>query len=284
MQVALIGADTPTGLEVRRLFAQWGRHNSLDVGLSASRFRSERQAKKVARRGSPQVLVDLRLASLLAAGSDIDAADVERCRWLAKACERSDILYVLLSSDQVFSGAVHKPLRESDSVDAIDSIGLAFILAEQSVREASPSACVLRTGPIFASAADELLSGALSTLTESRHVNLDDTDYFCPSGAADVARVVTAILDQASVGADASGIFHYSSTDRTTRYGFAEVLLASAGQFADLGDVTLQALAADTTASSRMLDCNRIRECFAIKQLPWRGQINQAVKAYFLEP
>ena len=282
MDVALIGADSSLGLELRRLFVQWGRHRSLDHTLAASRFRSERQAKQTARRGNPQVVVDLRLAAQLSAGAEIQPADVERCHWLAKACERSAMLYLLVSSDRVFSGTEHRPLRETDTADAEDPGGRALIDAENLALGAAPSACVLRTGPIFAGSGDWLLEGTLGELLESRQVSLDDSDYFCPSAASDVARVLAAILDQSSVGADASGVFHYCSTDRTTHYGFAEALLASAGQFANLGDVSLTP-AADGGGLSRSLECTHIRDCFAIKQVPWRGQINLAVKTYFLE-
>lgn len=283
MDVALIGADTPLGLELRRLFVQWGRHQSLDVNLAASRFRSERQAKKAARRGNPDAVLDLRLVSQLSAGTEIADADVERCHWLAKACERSGMLYLLVSSDRVYSGRVHRSLRESDTPDAEDDCGRAFLEAESRVRDAAPSSCILRTGPIFVGAGDTLLEGTLTALAENRHVTLDDSEQFCPSGAVDIARVLAAMLDQVSVEADAAGVFHYCSSDRTTRYGFAEVVLASAGQFADLGDVSLTPEDGDSEGLSRTLDCSRLRDAFAIKQLPWRAQINLAVKTYFLE-
>jgi dTDP-4-dehydrorhamnose reductase len=282
VDVILIGGDTPLGTELQRLFVQWGRHRVEAIGMSASRFRSERHAKKAARRGKPEVVVDLRLASLLASGQPVESADTDRSHWLAKACERSGILYLLLSGDRVFSGALQRAHGETDTCDAEDELGLALIEAEARVREAAPSACILRSGPLFAVNGDNWFVHLLDELVSARQASFDDTAVFCPSSAADLARVVAAMLDQCSVGAEAAGDFHYCASDRTTLYGFAEVVLASAGQFLDLGDVQL--LPDDAAPSgARILDCTRLRETFAIKQLPWRGQINEVVKTYFRE-
>jgi dTDP-4-dehydrorhamnose reductase len=101
----------------------------------------------------------------------------------------------------------------------------------------------------------------------------------------DAARVIAAMLDQMSVGAPASGIFHYCSGDRTTEYGFAEAALAAASQYADCGDVVIRAADeggrdGEGSRSQRVLECARLRDAFAIKQVPWRGFINTVVKQH----
>lgn len=283
MDVAFIGADSPLGLRLQALLQETGRHEVLPLSGAACRFKSERQAKKAVRRGDPQAVVDLRLAALFGQGEGLQEADIERCHWLAKACERSGMFYLLMSRDCVFSGLQHRPLRESDPADAEDSVGVALIEAEGRVREAAPSACVLRTGPIFSGLGDALLSGTLDTLLESRNATFDDMDQFCPSSVDDVARVVAAVLDQVAVGASAAGVYQYSSAERITRYGFAEVLLAAAGQYGDLGDVTLSAVGSVGEGRTRILDCNRLRDAFGIKQVSWRSFVSDAVKRYFDE-
>jgi len=282
MDVLIVAADTPVGIELQRLFAHWGRHRSQSVSVAASRFRSERQAKKVARRGRPQALVDLRLAALLAAGRELQSIDVERCHWLAKACERGAIRYLLVSSDRVFSGAQQRALRETDQPDAQDDTGRALIDAETRVSEAAAASLILRTGPLFSGTSeDRLLGRVLADIIEKRRARLDNSELFCPSAATDVARVLAALLDQIGAGAPGNGCYHYCSPDRSSHYGFAEVALASASQYADLGDVQLETLEESTdTGGARVLDCNRLRDGFAIKQLPWRAQINVAVKAF----
>lgn len=247
--------------------------------MSASRWSSERQAKKAARKSNPDVVVDLRIAELIAAGEIPDEDDFERTHWLAKASERSAIRYLLLSSDRVFSGSHARGLRETDEPDG-DGIAARLAEAEQRVLQASPAALVLRTGPIFADIQVNLLTRTLAVLDRDRSVSFDDSDVFCPVANLDVARVIAAMLDQLSVGSPAAGVYHYCSGDRTTEYGFAEASLAAASQFVDSGDVTISALPGTDSLVSRVLDCTRLRDTFAVKQVPWRGFINPLVKQY----
>ncbi len=279
MEVLLVGSDGPVGVALQSAFAQWGRHRVQPVSLSASRWRSERQAKKAARRGDPDIIVDLRLAELLTAGGAPDADDLERAHWLAKASERSAIRYLLLSSDRVFTGSHARGLRETDE-PAGEGIAGQLAEAEQRVLQTSPASLVLRTGPVFADIQDNLLTRTLAVLARDRSASFDDSDVFCPVANLDVARVIAAMLDQLSVGSPAAGIYHYCSGDRTTEYGFAEASLAAASQFVDSGDVTISAMPAADNPVSRVLDCSRLRDTFAIKQVPWRGFINPVVKQY----
>ncbi|MFT7288059.1 MAG: dTDP-4-dehydrorhamnose reductase [Halieaceae bacterium] len=299
MDVLLVGADNPVGVALQGAFTQWGRHQSIPTSTAASRWKSERQAKKAARRGKPQVVVDLRLAWQIAAGEIPLPVDIERSHWLAKACERSGMCYIMLSSDRVFSGKLSRSLRTSDPCDAQTPEGLLLVEAERRVLDAAPSAIVLRCGPLFAGFDSNMLTGLLQQMEPERGIFCDDIHTFCPVASVDAARVIAAVLDQFSVGAEASGIYHYCSGDKTTEYGFAEVVLAAASQHHDCGDVLLHAdrhgkaqaasRASDSTPDrdelapeQRSLDCSRLRDAFAVKQVAWRGFINTLVKQYYL--
>ncbi|MFK7829012.1 MAG: sugar nucleotide-binding protein [Congregibacter sp.] len=284
MDVLLIGSDNPLGTAVLAEMSRWGRHQATLLTAAASRWRSERQAKKAARKGKPAAIVDLRLAWQVAAGDVPQPLDIDRSYWLAKACEHSAIHYLLLSSDQVFSGHTSRSLREGDGLDAYSEPGFQLVEAEGRVNAAAPSSVVLRTGPLFAPDGGNLFTHTVRQFTAVRSQDLsgdlDDRSIFCPVACEDAARVIVAMLDQLSVGADAAGVFHYCSGDRATEFGFAEAVLAASGQYRDYGAVVLHALEhdADTVVESRVLDCSRLRDSFAIKQVPWRGFIDPAVK------
>lgn len=295
MHVLLIGSDNPVGHALQGAFSQWGRHRATLLTAGASRWRSERQAKKVVRKGDPDVIVDLRLAWMAASGEVPTPDDIERAHWLAKASERSGMRYLLLSADSVFSGQGTRSLRETDVPDARRAPGLQLLDAEDRVTQASASAIVLRSGPLFAAFDPNMLTSLLHGLDAGTPGAFDDRDVFCPVANIDIARVLAAILDQLGVGADLQGVFHYCSGDRATAYGFAEAVLAAAGQFHDLGAVAISAMEASPAPApadaaesaevarpvSRVLDCSRLRDSFAIKQVPWRGFINPLVKQFY---
>ena len=60
-------------------------------------------------------------------------------------------------------------------------------------------------------------------------------------------------------------------------------MLASASQFSPFDSESVQLAATDESheALNRTLECSRIRNTFAIKQVPWRGFVTDAVKQYF---
>ena len=281
MDVLLVGSDNPVGVALQAAFSHWGRHRALLHTAAASRWRSERQAKKAARRGEPQAIVDLRVAWQLSAGEEVTELDTERSHWLAKACERSGMHYLLVSSDRVFAGMRPRGLREDDEPDARDEVGLTLAEMERRVIQASRAALILRMGPLFASVGANVLTHTLETMAEEETAVFDDRDIFCPVASLDAARVIAAVLDQIGVGAPASGVFHYCSGDKATAYGFAEAALAAAGQYSDCGDVVIAAKQHDEAEPApvqRVLECSRLRDAFAIKQVPWRGFMNTMVQ------
>ena len=347
MDVLLVGSDNPLGVALRGVLAQWGRHRAEGLTVAGSRWRSERQAKKAVRKGRPDAVVDCRLAWQIAAGDVPTAADIERGHWLAKACERSGMRYILLSCDRVFSGLTGRRLRESDPADASAAPGVQMLELESRVAQAAPSALVLRTGPLFASVGRNLLTQTLERMdlaatrppgpapslsraysepapsavagrsrgaqspgpvagasgraarlsppntdglnspkTEpGRAAEFDNRDVFCPVCSVDAARVIAAILDQLSVGARARGIYHYGSCDRATAYDFAEAARRAVpganGGAARLNSPKTELAEVPPKAETRVLDCSRLRNTFAVKQVSWRHFVHAVVQQYY---
>ena len=93
---------------------------------------------------------------------------------------------------------------------------------------------------------------------------------------AEVARIVAAILDQMSVGADKHGLFHYCSLGETGYLAFAEAILASQHQpFESARDLLDDVTDPDAAMTNHSLDCGAIRREFGIQQLPWRGFVDR---------
>jgi dTDP-4-dehydrorhamnose reductase len=282
MEVLVIASDSAAGASLISSLSRWGRHEIVPVTLAASRWKSERQAKKVVRRAAPACVVDLRFTHLLAAGDPLQELDCARSHWLAKASKRAGADYLLLSSAGVFSGTLPHPYREQETPDAKEPPGSLLAAVEAQVLAACSRAAVLRTGPVFASDGPGFLHDVMRSLLAGEPRVLDDTDSFCPVPAADLGRVLAGMLDQMDAGAEPRGVFHYASPDRTTLYGFAEAAIAAASQFVAVADNAIARSPADAGDSGRnwSLDCRELRDTFAIKQLPWRAVIGDVVRAY----
>lgn len=282
MRVLLIGADTPLGLALEEHLGRWGRHELDSVSFTSSRWKSERHAKKAIRRARPDMIVDLRLQGAADGGERLSEQDVERCHWLAKACQRNDGRYLLVSTPRVFAGQQDRAYSDSDIPDNPETLAQLLQRAEELVRATCERHLILRMGPVFSYRGRNPLTDMLSQLIEGGTLTLDNSLRGCPVAAVDAARVTAAVLDQVGAGAESWGVFHYCSADVTSCYEFAEVLLASASQFSEFSPDAVSLREEESgRALSWRLDCARLRNTFAIKQVAWRGFIADAVTLYF---
>lgn len=281
MRVLLLGSDTPLGLALLGFLEDTGRHDTVTLTRAACRWRSERQAKKAVQRAGADILVDARIQSQLDAGHDPQKADVEACHWLAKACQRQSVTCFYISSWRLFSGRLDRLYAEKDPSDADTAVGAALLTAEHAVVERCDAHVVIRLGPVFAHRGENWLASALSALAAGESGAMRQIPHGTPVAAADAARVISAMLDQLSVGAMTWGVFHYTGSDRAGAGDLEEVMLAAAGQYLDLDAAATGREPMVDRPPITTLDCRKIRDTFAIKQLPWRDAMTDAVKQFF---
>lgn len=283
MRILLLGSDTPLG---KALVARQGalpRHELVPLSQSACRWKSERQAKKSVVRGKCDIVVDVRIEAAGDGGIQIQDLDLKRCRWVAKACQRTDTAYLYVSSSRVFSGLLDRPYVEEDIPDNQESVGQLLQAAEQVVLTTCERHFVLRMGPIFSSEGANLITQLLEPLRGGDSLVLDNNLRGCPVSAYDGARVIMGLLDQLSTGLEPWGIYHYGSSDTATYYEFAEALLAAASQFYEMSAsaVQLEREPDGLAPLNRSLDSSKILNTFAIRQVPWRSTIGDVVKSYY---
>jgi dTDP-4-dehydrorhamnose reductase len=285
VKILLLGADTSLGLALQDHLRLWRRHEVEALSSAACRWKGERHAKKAVRRSDCEILVDLRIKAASDCGELDNEKDLERCHWLAKACQSKGAAYLYLSGARVFSGALGRSYTEEDKPDSESAVGLLMQLGENGVRERCERHLILRMGPVFSHRGYNILTHMLGQISEKGSLLLDNSTHGCPVGDIDAARVVAALLDQLSTGIEPWGIYHYCSSDPTNCYEFGESLLASASQFTQYpeGALQLDHAAASAAVTNRVLDCGKIRNNFAIKQVTWRNAIGDSVKHYFQE-
>ncbi len=283
MRVLIVGSDSPLGRALTEQFEESGRHELECLTRSAARWKSERQAKKMVRRASADVVVDVRMQAAADGGQDIVEEDVKRSQWVAKACQRDKACHLLVTSARVFSGELDRQYNEDDEPDNDSDAGVMLAAAEQLVQQYCERHLILRLGRVFASDGANLVTRILGDMVRGENLVLDNNLRGCPVASADGARVIAALVDQVSAGAHLWGIYHYCSSETATYYEFAEAILASASQFSEFGAaaVELQQLEPGAPSLNRSLECSKIRNTFAIKQQPWRKAIAGLVKLYF---
>ena len=118
MRILVLGLDSPLGYALRSFAAPLMRHEIVGVDMDTTRWRRERQVKKLIRRDPIDLILDARLVTQIDGVDPVGQPDIERTRWLAELAAKDGVNYLYLSSARVFSGTLTRPYRESDQPDA----------------------------------------------------------------------------------------------------------------------------------------------------------------------
>ena len=283
MRILVLGLDAPLGFSLRAFAAPLMRHEIIGVDMDATRWRRERQVKKLVRRQSVDLILDARLVTQIDGVDPVGQRDVERTQWLAGLAARDQIAYFFLSSARVFSGTLTRPYRETDQPDATDPVGRTLIEVEQLLSGALDEIFILRLGLMFGGRRPNPLARALDALARGDRLKVSEHARGSPVHVAEVARVIHGIIDQIGAGAPRKGLYHYSGIGEVNAYSFMETVLANASQYEPFkGARELMELTSDgaSTGSSLSLDCAEIRHQFGIQQLSWREFVPRAVQRY----
>ena len=206
---------------------------------------------------------------------------LQQVKQLANVCNASNRVLIQLSGSQVFDGAHTGRHRESEKVEPASSIGESLASVEQAVIAAGDNHIILRSGPLFSTEGSNILTLLIEQLSKKKVLTLSGSGSACPMHVNDLARVVSGIIDQISCQGQARGIYHYHSSDPTSRYKFAETVLAAMLKCdPELGrGIELKSIdQADNSWAHPLLHCEKILNTFGIKQLPWRSYVVQTVE------
>lgn len=223
-------------------------------------------------------------ATLECLQQQVDEGQLDDVVRLAKACERAQIPLIQLSNSQVFDGLDSGRHREDDDVAPTSAIGGLLVRMEALVQSHCQHHIIVRTGPLFSASGDNVLTRLLSKLNQHTPLSLSSRGKGCPTYTRDLARVVSAIIDQLSCGCEGWGTYHYSSSDPASHYQFAETLLAVVSQYSDVNDPPLLQEPLDEIDKDwahPLLNCEKILNTFGIKQLPWRAFVTLTVQERF---
>ncbi|MDG2461659.1 MAG: sugar nucleotide-binding protein [Luminiphilus sp.] len=283
MRILVLGLDSPLGFALRSFAAPLMRHEIIGVDMDATRWRRERQVKKLIRGQSIDLILDARLVTQIDGVDPVGQPDLERTRWLSALAARDRVGYVFLSSARVFSGALTRPYRETDQPDADDPVGKTLIEVERQLDSTLDEIFILRLGLMFGGRRPNPLARALDALARGDRLKVSEQARGSPVHVAEVARVIHGILDQIGAGASRSGLYHYSGIGEVNAYSFMETVLANASQYAPFREAReLMELNKNETErmTSLSLDCAQIRQQFGIQQLGWREFVPRAVQRY----
>jgi len=202
---------------------------------------------------------------------------------VAKACADYGATLLHLSTCDVFDGKSSIPYGEESATSPVGVYGESKYQGEQAILRELERHIILRLGWVFSTHRDNFIRSTIA-MTSGDPVLVDLAYKFCPTAAADVARVIVAMTKQLETGAKLWGVYHYCSSEVTSRYDFAKAILGEASKYdEDLVDKSIpQALGVTAEQTKNYLfSCKKLLDTFGIKQHPWRSELVKAVREVY---
>ncbi len=282
----IVGAQGQLGYEVDALAREQG---FAVTALDAGQLDILDPAAVVAALAKYQPKFLINAAATLCTQEQVSAAFAVNTRGaaiLAESCRAAGCAMIHLSCAEVFSGDLVEPYEEDHPPSPQAAYAKSKLRGEELVRAALPRHIILRTGWLFSTRPGSFVRELLEQARQQDEINVVDGLVGNPTPAADVARVILAMIKQLDTGAQCWGTYHYASSESIGWFGFAESIIAAARQYADLPLERLQAmpqgqlLLHQRPVNSR-LNCDKILSVFGIHQRPWRSGLMQVVRNYY---
>ncbi|MBB5139918.1 dTDP-4-dehydrorhamnose reductase [Thermocatellispora tengchongensis] len=152
--------------------------------------------------------------------------------FLAEGCAEVGARLVQPSTDYVFDGSAHEPYAEDAATAPLGAYGRTKLAGELAVLETLPSTgYVVRTAWMYGRAGASFVRTMIRLEAERETVNVVDDQHGQPTWTRDLA---ASLVDLVRADAPA-GIYHGTSSGRTTWYGLAREVFTLLG--ADPGRV-----------------------------------------------
>ncbi len=154
--------------------------------------------------------------------------NVKASEELAKIASAKKAKFVFISTDYVFSGN-NPPYRETDKPDPINCYGETKLEAENLILSICTDAIILRVSILYGISAglkaSALLYSSIKAIKSKTEVFIEDVIARYPVYTGDVAKAIGFLLRK-----KASGIYHFSSDDKLTKYQIALMIASVTGK------------------------------------------------------
>lgn len=151
---------------------------------------------------------------------------------LAAETHRRKIPLVQVSTDYVFAGTKPEGSYAPDEpIDPQSVYGASKAAGEMAVRTGNPRHAIVRTAWVVSPHRGNFVKTMLRLASERENLTVVDDQHGCPTSAADLAAVLSAIaLRLAEDAAAPAGTYHGVNAGATTWCGFARAIVAGAAR------------------------------------------------------
>ena len=207
---------------------------------------------------------------------------------LAKACAKTNIPLLHISTDYVFDGEKQSDYSEQDTPNPTGVYGKSKLEGEQAVRENLEQYYILRVAWVFGANGQNFVRTMLRLVKEYGVLRVVADQIGGPTWAGDIANTVLQIAiryhEQQPIP---WGTYHYIGQPAVTWHGFASAIFDHAQQLGMLEQVPL--VTAISTAEyptpaqrpqNSVLNCDKLTAALNIHQPDWRVGLKDVLNTW----
>ena len=197
---------------------------------------------------------------------------------LANVCLEHQTKLIHISTDYVYDGSVHHPLKEDDSVGPINMYGASKLKGEELILNRNPSSLIIRTSWVYSSFGNNFVKTMMRLFKEKNEINVINDQIGSPTYAADLAEVIIKFIELSERGENFSGIINYSGSGVTTWYEFAEEIKSLINGNCKINPISTSSY---PTPAKRplysVLDTSKIKAILQIDIPDWRESLKKCI-------
>jgi dTDP-4-dehydrorhamnose reductase len=292
MKLLVLGAGGQVGHELTRL--AWPADYRL-AAFDRAEIDITRQESVTAAvdRERPDIVINAAAYTAVdRAESESEAAWAANCAGpghLAAACNAVSIPLIHISTDYVFDGSKKGPYREDDPVNPLGVYGHSKEAGDRAVREALAEHVILRTAWVYSAHGHNFVKTMLRVAAERPVLRVVADQIGSPTGAADIAAAIAAVVQRLAAGDRAWGTYHFAGGGAVSWHGFAEAIFALAAPWRGAPPKVEAITTAEYPTPARrpansVLDCSHIGEAFGIEPRPWRDALAEVIRELYEHP
>lgn len=197
---------------------------------------------------------------------------------LANVCHNHQTKLIHISTDYVYHGNVHDPLKEENPVGPINIYGASKLKGEELALQKNPSSLIIRTSWVYSSFGNNFVKTMMRLFKEKSEINVINDQFGSPTYAADLAAIIMEFVEQTERGKNFSGIVNYSNSGVTSWYEFAEEIKSLVNSNCKINPIPTSAY---PTPAKRplysVLDTSKIKGLLQIEIPSWKESLKKCV-------
>ena len=150
-----------------------------------------------------------------------DAINVTGGTNLAEACEKSEATLIHISTDFVFDGKAHKPLKEDGQTNPVNYYGISKLNAEIAIAKALDRYFILRTSWLYSTHGNNFVKTMLRLSETKDELNIIADQIGTPTYAGDLAKAIYDLIRKENSD---FGIYHFSNEGTASWYDFTKAI------------------------------------------------------------